>query len=371
MKATRFLTITAMAVLLVCCLCIPGQARMVQKTKNFVLIVDQSGTMNVTYRGKSKQLQAREVARRFLKHVPTDINVKGAIYMYGIMAADKDDQYRRVLNFTKFNRSEFLKEFDDEVQGQTGPGALDSTLRKVREDAGGLDGHLAVVIISGGITRDFDASYARDECRALKHAYNDVCAYTVLVGKSERGGKNLKKVQKSAKCGKRTSLDVVDNDAGMEKFVNRIFYKKVDEPADSDDDGVPDSSDRCADTPYGANVNSRGCWVLNDINFDVDKAEIKPMYYNRLDGIASIMNANPDLSILVEGHTDSTGDDAYNQKLSQKRAEAVKDYLINQGEVNPSRLTAVGKGESDPVASNDSEYGRSQNRRIEFKIISK
>lgn len=371
MTTKRIVSVTAMAVLLVCCLCVPGQARMVQKAKNFVLIVDQSGTMNVNYRGKSKQLLAREAAYRFLKHVPTDIDVKGAIYMYGIMAASKSDQYRRVLNFTNFKYSKFRKEFDDEVQGQTGPGALDSTLRKVREDAGDLDGHLAVIIISGGFTRDYDASYARDEMRSLRHAYNDICAYTVLVGKSERGGKNLKKVQKSAKCGKRTSLDVVDNDAGMEKFVNRIFYKKVDAPADSDDDGVPDTEDRCANTPYGAHVNSRGCWVLDDIKFDVDKAEIKSMYYNKLDSIASIMNANPDLNILVEGHTDSTGDAAYNQELSQRRANSIKNYLVNQGEVNPGRLTAVGKGESDPVASNDSEYGRAQNRRIEFKIINK
>ncbi|MFO8056338.1 MAG: OmpA family protein, partial [bacterium] len=339
--------------------------------KNFVLIIDQSGSMHTTYHGKSKHLLARETARRFFKHVPRDINVKGAIYMYGIMAAAEENQYIRVQNFIKYNRQSFLKEFDDEVQSQTGPGALDSAIKQLREDTGEIDGHLAVVIISGGITRDYDASYARDELRALRHAYNDVCAYTILVGKSKRGGKNLEKVQKASHCGKRTSIDVVDNDKGMEKFVNRIFYKNVDEPADSDDDGVPDSKDQCSNTPYGANVDSRGCWVLNDINFDVDKAKIKPGYYNRLDKIASIMNANPGLHIMVEGHTDSTGDEAYNQKLSNERANAVKDYLTNQGDVDPERLTAVGKGEAEPVASNDTSSGRSQNRRIEFQVLKK
>jgi OOP family OmpA-OmpF porin len=152
----------------------------------------------------------------------------------------------------------------------------------------------------------------------------------------------------------------------MNRFIKHVFYKKT--AKDDDDDGVANKDDQCPNTPVGANVDSRGCWVLNDINFDVNKAEIKPMYFDQLDSIAAVMNANPKVYVTIEGHTDSDGNDQSNQALSEKRANSVKAYLISQGDVDAGRLSAVGKGESQPVADNSSPAGKAMNRRIEFKV---
>ncbi|MEE4355464.1 MAG: OmpA family protein [Desulfococcaceae bacterium] len=134
---------------------------------------------------------------------------------------------------------------------------------------------------------------------------------------------------------------------------------------DEDKDSVPDERDKCPGTPPGARVDERGCWVLY-INFDFDKSVVKSPYYPALNEVVQIMNQYPYLNIEVEGHTDSIGTDRYNQGLSERRAKAVKDYLINRGGIHPSRLESAGYGESRPAATNATKEGRAKNRRVEL-----
>jgi outer membrane protein OmpA-like peptidoglycan-associated protein len=107
--------------------------------------------------------------------------------------------------------------------------------------------------------------------------------------------------------------------------------------------------------------------VLRGVNFDFDKADIRPDAAVILDEAASILNDNPGRNVSVAGHTDSVGADAYNQSLSERRAAAVKDYLAGRG-VDAGRLTTSGYGESNPIASNDTADGRALNRRVELNL---
>lgn len=104
--------------------------------------------------------------------------------------------------------------------------------------------------------------------------------------------------------------------------------------------------------------------TLHGPQFDFDKATLKPDGKRLLDEAVRILKDKPDMNVSVEGHTDSVGSDAYNQKLSERRAKAVRDYLVSQG-VSASRITVVGWGEAKPVASNDTAEGRAENRRVE------
>ena len=108
--------------------------------------------------------------------------------------------------------------------------------------------------------------------------------------------------------------------------------------------------------------------VLNNIFFDTDKYDLKPESRVELSKLITFLNDNPGVSIELSGHTDNVGEDSYNQKLSENRAKAVYDYLLEQGIVK-ERLNYKGYGESKPVADNNSESGRAKNRRTEFKII--
>tara|TARA_B100000700_G_scaffold295203_1_gene357910 strand:+ start:15346 stop:16206 length:861 start_codon:yes stop_codon:yes gene_type:complete len=139
-------------------------------------------------------------------------------------------------------------------------------------------------------------------------------------------------------------------------------------PLDSDADGVPDYMDQCPDTPAGAKVNALGCeadLVLEDVNFEFDSAKLTMGAESILSDVAEKLAANPEARVRLEGHTDSIGSDSYNKELSQRRADSVKAFLASEG-IDADRMNAVGYGEEQPVATNDTEAGRAQNRRVEL-----
>ena len=100
-----------------------------------------------------------------------------------------------------------------------------------------------------------------------------------------------------------------------------------------------------------------------NINFDNNSVEIKSMYQNKLSQFANMMNENKTMTAVIEAHTDSKGSDAYNQTLSDRRAISVVNALKSYG-IQSSRLRAIGYGETQPIATNDTEKGKTQNRRV-------
>jgi outer membrane protein OmpA-like peptidoglycan-associated protein len=146
-------------------------------------------------------------------------------------------------------------------------------------------------------------------------------------------------------------------------------------PKDSDGDGVADAADKCPNTPAGAKVDAVGCpalfaepgkaLVLQGVNFETAKATLKPESQAILDKVAESLNNNPEVNVEVGGHTDNRGTRAANLRLSQARAFAVRQYLIEKG-VAASRITAQGYGPDKPVADNTTATGRAANRRVEL-----
>lgn len=148
---------------------------------------------------------------------------------------------------------------------------------------------------------------------------------------------------------------------------------------DDDGDGVNNCDDKCPNSQPGQTIGPDGCPVpisidLKGVNFDFDKSTLRPDAVSILGEAAEILKRYPDLRVEVAGHTDSKGTDAYNQKLSERRATAVYDYLTSQG-VAASRLTGpIGYGESRPIAPNtnadgsDNPEGRAKNRRTELNV---
>jgi OmpA-OmpF porin, OOP family len=146
---------------------------------------------------------------------------------------------------------------------------------------------------------------------------------------------------------------------------------------DTDNDGVPDEEDKCPTVP-GPKENN-GCPVIkpdvikrvdyaaNNIYFATGKYVLLAKSFKGLNEVAQILKDNPQLKMSIDGYTDNVGGDAFNQKLSENRAGAVKKYLVKQG-VDESRLTVTGHGKNDPVAENKTAAGRQKNRRVEMKL---
>ena len=122
-------------------------------------------------------------------------------------------------------------------------------------------------------------------------------------------------------------------------------------------------------TPLGDSLQVGATFVLRNIFFDFDKATLLQQSYNELQQLLTFLQIHPQMRIEVRGHTDGHGSIDYNQRLSENRAKAVVDFLVSKG-VEEKRLQYRGYGKSMPVASNATEEGRAQNRRVEFRILS-
>ena len=168
---------------------------------------------------------------------------------------------------------------------------------------------------------------------------------------------------------------------------------------DADGDGIPDDADQCPDTPAGSPVDTSGCpaappappkppcklpsaanevvdlsgcatgdvIVLNGVTFDFDTSRLTPNAKVILDQVINALKTAQQIKVEVGGHTDSKGSDEYNQRLSERRADAVTNYLV-QGGIALDRLSSAGYGETKPVADNDTDEGRELNRRVELTI---
>jgi len=143
-------------------------------------------------------------------------------------------------------------------------------------------------------------------------------------------------------------------------------------PVDTDGDGVFDPQDQCPDTAKGAKVDEKGCYIILtetksfnlDVKFANASATLEPSSTNSVRDLATFLTQYPTTDVVIEGHTDSNGSDKYNQALSERRAKAVATALVNDYHVDASRVTSAGYGESKPIASNATEDGRHQNRRV-------
>ena len=143
-------------------------------------------------------------------------------------------------------------------------------------------------------------------------------------------------------------------------------------PKDSDNDGVIDANDKCPATPTTFAVDADGCpieivkpvSVPVRILFEFDKSNIQPQYQDEVKKVADFMDQFPTSTVVVEGHTDSKGSDEYNMALSERRAASVAGSLESNYNINSQRLSTVGYGETQPVATNETEAGRQLNRRV-------
>ncbi|NOX51743.1 MAG: OmpA family protein [Gammaproteobacteria bacterium] len=141
---------------------------------------------------------------------------------------------------------------------------------------------------------------------------------------------------------------------------------------DSDGDGVPDYMDECPGSERGAKVDAKGCYIELEeevtidmsIEFDTNKAIIRADHGAELGRAVKFLREYPTAHAVIEGHTDSDGAASYNQGLSEQRAKAVYEYLINEANISQSRLAWAGFGETRPLASNDSAAGKQENRRV-------
>ncbi len=343
-----------------------------QQKNTFFVINDSSSSMSDTYlgtgfSGDSKLSVEKTLLDRMNKTIP-DIALSSGLRSFGFGSCLS-------WGYTQLNQavqSYSSSSFDSAIKSldcSSGGTPVASAFEAASTDLASASGNIAVILLSDG--HNYTMSPVT-QVQALKEQYGDkLCVYTVWVGneKEQSGQAVLQQLSDISGCGFSTTAHVISSGNGMADFVSKVFFTRatpIVKDGDRDRDGVPDSKDKCPDTPRGAIVDKDGCWAFHGVLFDFDQASIKSGYEHLFNNAIKVLKLNPGLTVEIQGHTDSRGTVTYNQNLSERRAEAVKRYLVNNG-INASRLTTKGFGESHPVASNKTESGRSENRRVVYK----
>jgi len=243
----------------------------------------------------------------------------------------------------------------------------------------GKSGQAAIVLYSDGLLtdevgREVDPQLALAAVAAIQESYaGTVCLHTVQTGSDPAGTAFLRQLAASTDCGSFRQGDGVTSVAALQQFERDVFLGAAlpavaAAPGDLDGDGVIDANDLCPGTPRAAAVDERGCWVAKGLLFAHDSSTIDTAGAKGLDEVAQVLRADDGLRVEIDGHTDAVGEDAYNQSLSERRAQAARNYLISAG-ISASRLEAKGLGEARPAADNATPDGRRSNRRTEITVL--
>ena len=351
-----------------------------KKVDNFFVIQDASSSMSEkwdnTYAYDSAKLEySKKLARCMNNTLPDNFDVKAGMRAFGAF----DDENGLVYSMAQYSKAGI----DNAITAINRTGNLTPLARAIdntSNDITGMRGKGAVILFSDGLNTvpaDPVASAA-----AMKDKYgDDLCIYTVLIGNAPEGRILLEQIADAGKCGYATDLNAIATADGMNKFVTGVFLEKapmkMTAPApapdiDSDGDGVLDKFDKCPNTPKGIKVDKDGCPIPMQekvaialyVQFDFDKATVKPEYYADIEKAANFLKAYPDTKVELDGHTCNIGTEEYNMKLGKRRADSVKAYLVDKFNISPSRLSTVSHGETKPVASNATEDERRKNRRV-------
>lgn len=350
-----------------------------QKTNTVFVILDASSSTNITYDGNDSGDSKFDVEKQTLyranKTIPANINLSTGIQSFGSghcldWSSTKVDQ-----NITRHSVKNFHAGLD-QSQCASGGSPMNKAIAQSATELEKARGNIALLILSDG-QQIPDGTLA--EAQALEDKFGTrLCIYSIWVGNSydTSGQVVLQELSNISNCGNSVNVADVTSSSGMARFVEGMLYTKmvaipgVISSIDSDGDGIDDDFDKCPDTPAGAKVNSQGCWSYNNVDFGFDSTKITSAFEPLFKNAVATLKGNPGMTVQLEGHTDSTGPEAYNMGLSERRAQAVKNHLVEQG-IDASHLTTIGFGEANPIAPNDTAAGRAQNRRVGFTITAR
>jgi len=318
---------------------------------NFVFLIDQSGSMYMHLQATELKIAVAKGVALGINNLVPQSNYKAANYT---AASELFAPVRELYAPASYDRAKMntaltgIKD-DQDIFGRMtpmGPGiaSLDPVLAKLR-------GNTAVILISDGMANQGSDPVA--EARAIYDKYPNTCIHIVSVADTtdKQGKEILTAINKMRPCSIMVEGMTLNSSQGaLERFVGDVFCTARKE------------------------VSKGEVMVLRGINFDFDKSNIKPQSVVVLDEAVRIMKERPNMEVMIEGHTDSMGTEAYNEKLSDRRAQAVFKYFAEKG-ISPSRMQTTGYGETKPIASNtkpngaDDPQGRAVNRRVELRTM--
>lgn len=363
-----------------------------RKIENLYILIDGSGSLGDSYKNRVKLIQSKEIVALINAKMP-EKNINYGLRTYGLRISPVDDETQLVYGISKYDKGE-VDEALATINNPMGRSPLIYALNEAAEDLKKTSGNIAVIVITDAKKIE---EFSERAAELLRRDLGDrVYVHAIQIGDNPEGLKTLEKVAAAAGTGITVTADYLRSDEeAFNRFICYVFTSQ-----DSDFDGICNESDWCLETPAGAIVDKYGCSeqpppapiveapiveaqpvvpevkvvrqqkrIILNVLFDFDKWNIRPQYHSVIADFAGVLKKFSDVSVVIEGHTDSRGMDKYNEVLSQRRADSVRSYLVDKFDIDPSRIKAIGYGESRPIADNKSIQGRQKNRRIEALVL--
>lgn len=325
----------------------PLKAKIIPKITNFIILVDQSGSMFEPHakRGETKATLVKKVLLAVNERIPP-MGYNGAIQVF---SPDKT-----LIGPEEFNRAFFRKT----IQGLADTGEVYKSLTPLGPAILHLDkvlmtlsGKTAVILVSDGrANRGMNPVEAAEQ---ILDDYPDLCFHVISVADNDKGKANLIAISDMNECVFVKAGDLLADPSLVEEFVGEVFFLEFEE------------IEPVTVTP--ATEDRPEVITLRGALFDFDRYDLKEEWLSALDESAKKLGEHRNVRIVIEGHTDSAGPGTYNQKLSERRARAIYDYLISKG-ISADQLKTVGYGETRPAISNLTREGRAMNRRVELIV---
>jgi len=330
------------------------------KAENFQIIMDASQTM--ANRGGRDFQSTKNFVSAVNASLPADLGANTGLRSFGHSERQSKNLTDLVYGMAKYSRDDLQKGLE-KVKYAGGTSPLGAAITAAGVDLEKASGTSVLLIVSDATQNVMDNAPAA--AQALKAKMGDkLCIYTVWVGDDVAGQKVLEKVATVGACGFATSAAALTEQGALAAFVEKVFLTKKPAPAPVAAP-APVPVPVPAPIPPPAPVKQKEIITLN-LLFDFDKATIKDDMVPVLEQAKTILNEDPNAAFIVSGHADSVGADVYNQGLSERRAVAVKNWLVTNG-ISASRLETVGYGETQPKFDNATSEGRKLNRRVEIQ----
>ncbi|MEJ2470729.1 MAG: OmpA family protein [Desulfuromonadales bacterium] len=323
-------------------------AELVKKVDNFVVFIDQSGSMAWAKAQPGQQKFEQAVrAVQLLDKVTPELGYTGAVTTF---APYKTSSAPAVYKTGAIGSAAagIHPPFNQSTPMGDGLAAVDSVLA-------GLTGKTALILYTDGVSNAGVDPVAQAKALYTKYAPN-LCIHVVSYADTPQGENVIKAVQGLSDCSVVVAGASLMSDAAMDQFARTVLYDEV----------QPAPVVKPAPAPKPAPVVVVKEVITFNLLFDFDKSNIKDEMIPVLEQAKAILEEDPDVDFVISGHTDSIGTEAYNQGLSERRAASVKDWLVAHG-VDAARLTTKGYGETQPKFDNSTAEGRQLNRRVEME----
>ncbi|ETR70438.1 MAG: OmpA-OmpF porin, OOP family [Candidatus Magnetoglobus multicellularis str. Araruama] len=332
-----------------------------QRTDHVIFILDASLSMTTDMHGNNKLAYSRSILKRINMTMPK-MRINAALRTFG--HTRRSNMFRSDLVYGPApHAKQDLNDAIDSIGFAGGMTAMYKALMGAMRDYDDVSGHVSIIIVTDG---NIDETKTLDAISALKRQFGQrFSLYPIMIENQNR--KLMTKLVQKAGQGFVENADSIYSPENMATYVNKVFLSRI-RQQDQDGDGIADSKDQCPNTPAGARVTVNGCWILGNIHFESNSWELRNEMTPYLDELIAILENNPKLWMEIQGHTDSSGSADHNYNLSRNRARAVMNYLIQKG-ISADRLCSTGYGETNPVATNDTDEGKSLNRRVELSPI--